>query len=92
MGIEAVIAGRPLEAVERLRQASERVGSRHPSALAGHDHGHHAKSGSARGDVVIRGVRQPPDAIARQAAHGLGAVPKVEESLTLNEVKQALVG
>src|ERR1700722_8242863 len=92
MGVETVIAGRRLKAIQRLRQASERVGASYPSALAGHDHGHHAKPGSARGDVVIRRVRQPPDAIAREAAHGLSPVPKVEESLTLNEVKQSLVG
>ncbi len=92
MGIETVIAGRPLEAVERLRQASERLGSRHPSALAGDDHGHHAKAGAARRDVMVGRIRQPSGAIARQPAHGLRAVPEKEEGLALDEVKQGLVG
>src|ERR1700722_18781750 len=34
MGIETVIAGRRLKAIQRLRQASERIGPCHPSALA----------------------------------------------------------
>ena len=92
MGVETVIAGRPLKAVQRLRQASEHVGPRHPSALAGHDHGHHAKAGSARRDDVVCRVRQPSRAIARKSAHRLGAVPKEEEGLALDEVKQLLVG
>src|SRR3984957_9345892 len=84
MGVEAVIAGRPLEAVQRLRQASEHLGSRHPSALAGYDHRHHAKAGTPSRDDVICGICQPSRAIARKSARRLGAVPKEQEGLALD--------
>src|SRR3984957_15730226 len=92
MGVEAVIAGRPLEAVQRLRQASEHVGPRHPSALAGDDHGHPAKARTPSRADALWGICQPSRAIARKPARRLCAVPKEQEGLALDEVKQALAG
>jgi len=92
MGVETVIAGRPLEAVQRLRQTSVRLSPRHPSALASHNQGHHAKARAARGHDIVGRIGQPSRAIACKPARWLCAVPKEEEGLALDEVKQALVG
>ena len=74
MRVEAVIAGRPLEAVEHYREAGLRLRSRHPSALAGDDQSHHAKAGAADGHD-----RRPPGRQAvrcdRAQARSLGCAP-----------------
>src|SRR6185437_1287665 len=92
MGIEAVVTGRPLEAVEHRRETRARLSARHPSVLAGHDQGHHAKARAAGRDHVVRWVGEPAGAIAREPARRLSAVPEIEEGLALDEIEQALVG
>ena len=92
MRIHAVIAGRPLQAIQHSREARNRLLAGDPAALAGDDERHDAEAAAADGHRRVGLLGAAVTAIEREAADRVRPFPEVAKGLTLDEIEQLLIG
>lgn len=83
-----VITGRAFQEIEHERKTRQSFIPSEPSPFRRGDDGHDAKAGTSDRDAIILWLFKEADVIARKAARGMRALPKIEERLALHEIKK----
>src|ERR1700720_923286 len=88
---QAMVAWRPFQKTEHDAETVRCFVPCDPVAFGSDDDRHDGKAGTPRADEIVIGVQGDAGAIPREAAEWMRALPKVPETLALDEIDERRV-